>query len=239
MQTLNSVHSRGMTATIAGIGALAIAVILLLSFGPFFSSAAGTTVTVQTSATSYTPNTAGGVSIPISGTVTPAPTASGYAVTLEISNTNGLSFVVSTSVAATTGDFSYNLVTGPASGNWVNGTYTVTAVYQTAQNQPTYTGSTTFQYGTSTSTTTTTSGQTGFTTTIITTVSSITTVNSATTVTVNSATTLTSVTTLVSSFVTTVTSNVSSSSTALYIAIVGVIIAIIAGAIAAMALRKH
>lgn len=47
---LNSVPSSGKAASVAGISVLAIAAILLLSFAPSISFAAGTTVTVQTNA---------------------------------------------------------------------------------------------------------------------------------------------------------------------------------------------
>lgn len=228
-----------MAATIGGIGVLAIAALLLLSFVPLFSSAAGTTVTVQTSASSYPAPAAGGEQIPVSGTVSPAPGISGYAVSIQFTNTAGLYFVATAPVDASTGAFSYTLTTGPANQNWINGTYTVRAVYGTIPGGPQYTAATTFNYGTFSTTSTSTSSNStgtssgGTTTTIISATTIFTTVNSATTVmtTVNSATTVVSATT------TTVMSG-GASTTVEALAIVGIVIAIIAGALAAMALRK-
>ena len=124
-----------MAAKIGGIGVLAIAAILLFSFVPFFSFAAGATVTVQTSQPSYPQGTTG-TQIPITGTVTPAPGASGYTVTLEVTNPSGLFFTATAQVDGTTGAYNYTLVTGSPAGLWGNGTYTVTAVYATTPNGP-------------------------------------------------------------------------------------------------------
>jgi len=251
MKTLNSVHSRGLAAKIGGTSVLAIAAILLLSFAPFFSFAAGTTVKVQTSAASYAAPVGGGASIPINGTVSPAPGAAGYSITLTVTNTAGLDYVVSTSVNGTNGHFSYTLVTGTTAGLWVNGVYTVTGIYTPNINTPSTTGSTTFQYGavtttTSPTTTTTSSSGGGSTTTVVTTIDSITTIVSATTI-IQGGTTITQAGTTVTLGGTTVTSVVNSittvsggsSTTAEALGAVGIVIAIIAGALAAMALRKH
>ncbi|MHB2036687.1 MAG: hypothetical protein ACYCPW_08105 [Nitrososphaerales archaeon] len=267
MKTLNSVHSRGMAAKIGGMGVLAIAAILLLSFAPFFSFAATPTVTVQPSAASY-PATVG-TQIPISGVVTPAPGAAGYSVTVEVTNPSGLFTVQSASVDPTTGAYSTTFVSGTPGQLWGNGTYTVTAVYATSANGPTYTATNTFTYGTFTTTTTSntgtgsTSNTGGTTTTIITTIISATTVTQVTTVNVgttvigsgatvinsgtivNSGTTTivsgsgTTVTSLINSGTTTTVNNGGSNGTALAIGAVGLVVAIIAGALAAMALRKH
>jgi hypothetical protein len=243
MKTLNSVHSRGMAAKMGGIGVLAIAAILLFSFAPFFSFAAGTTVTVQTTPSSF-PNGVTGQQIPISGTVTPAPGASGYGVTIEVTNPSGLYFVASTAVNATTGAFSYTLVTGSPAGLWGNGTYTVTAIYATSASGPTYTGMTTFTYGefVSSSSSTSSSGSassSGVATTIVTSV--VTTIVQQTTVqtttVVSSATTVNLGTTIVSATTTTVQG--AASTLAETLGVVGIVIAVIAGGIAAMALRKH
>ena len=273
MKTLNSVHSRGMAAKIGGMGVLAIAAILLLSFAPFFSFAATTTVTVQPSAASY-PATVG-TQIPISGVVTPAPGAAGYAVTVEVTNPSGLFTVQSAAVNATTGAYSTTFVSGTPGQLWGNGTYTITAVYATSANGPTYTATNTFTYGTFTTTSITqtsssactrdegecssANGTTTVVTTIIsaTTVTQVTTVNVGTTVIgsgatvinsgtiVNSGTTTivsgsgTTVTSLINSGTTTTVNNGGSNGTAVAIGAVGLVVAIIAGALAAMALRKH
>ncbi|MGH2639187.1 MAG: hypothetical protein ACRDF4_07920 [Rhabdochlamydiaceae bacterium] len=251
MKTLNSVHSRGMTAAIGGTGVLAIAAILLLSFAPFFSFAAGTTVAVQTSASSYPAPPGGGEKIPINGTVSPAPGATGYSISLTVTNAAGLYFVASTPVNGTTGAFSYTLVTGTTNGLWDNGTYTVTGIYSTNINSPTVTGSTTFAYGTFTTTSTSSSSSSsssscGCGTTVVTTIDSITTVYAGTTTVVNSGTTtvINSGTTTVVNSGTTVTqittvSAGGNSSLGEALGAVGVVVALIAGGLAALALRKH
>jgi hypothetical protein len=242
MKTLNSVHSRGMAAKMGGIGVLAIAAILLFSFAPFFSFAAGSTVTVQTTPSSF-PNGVTGQQIPINGTVTPAPGASGYGVTIEVTNPSGLYFVASTAVNATTGAFSYTLVTGSPAGLWGNGTYTVTAIYATSASGPTYTGKTTFTYGEFVSTTSSSSSSGSgsssgvVATTIITSVVTTIVQNVQTTTVVSSATTVNLGTTIVSATTTTVQGSASTLGETL--GVVGIVIAIIAGGIAAMALRKH
>jgi len=258
MKTLNSVHSRGMAAKIGGMGVLAIAAILLLSFAPFFSFAVGTTVTVQPSAASY-PATSG-ENIPISGVVTPAPGAAGYAVTVEITNPSGLFTVQSAAVNATTGAYSTTFVSGTPAQLWGAGTYTITAVYATSANGPTYTATATFTYGSFTTTPTTTSSTGsssntgGTTTTIITTiysttvVSSITTVNQGvttiiqggpTTMVTSAGTVITTIITSAGTVINSGTGGNGNSNTALAIGAVGLVVAIIAGALAAMALRKH
>lgn len=251
MKTLNSVHSRGMAAKIGGTGVLAIAAILLLSFAPFFSFAAGTTVTVHPSKASY-PATAG-TQILISGNVTPPPGSAGYAVTVEVTNPSGLFNVQSAAVNATSGAYSTTIVSGTPAQLWGNGTYTITAVYATSANGPTYTATSTFAYGTFTTTTTTGTGtgtSSGSVTTktvyinMTTIVSSITTVNSGTTTIVNSGTTTvisggsgTTLTSIITEMTT--VSGSGNSNTALAVGAVGLVIAVVAGGLAAMALRKH
>jgi len=186
---LNSVPSSGKAASMAGISVLAIAAILLLSFAPFFSFAAGTTVTVQTNAKFSAPAT-GGTSIPVNGTVTPSPGVAGYAVTVELTNPSGLFIAQSASVNATTGSYKTTFVSGTPAQLWGNGTYTVTAIYAPSAQGATITASTTFAYGTFVSGTTTSTGPTtttvsgsGATTTVdVTTINSVTTVQSVTTV---------------------------------------------------------
>jgi hypothetical protein len=228
-----------MAAKMGGISVLAIAAILLFSFAPFFSFAAGTTVTVQTSQTSY-PNATTGSQIPINGTVSPAPGVAGYSVTIEVTNPSGLYFVASAPVNGTTGTFGYTLVTGSPSNLWGNGTYTVTAVYAVSTTSPTYTGSTTFTYGEFASTTSSSSSSgssSGVATTIITSVVTTIVQNEQTTTVVTSATTVNLGTTIVSATTTTVQAAATTLGETL--GAVGIVIAIIAGGIAAMALRKH
>ena len=236
MKTLNSVHSHGMAATIGGIGVLVIAALLLLSFVTLFSSAAGTTVTVQTSASSYPAPAAGGEQIPVSGTVSPAPGISGYAVSIQFTNTAGLYFVATAPVDASTGAFSYTLTTGPANQNWINGTYTVRAVYGTIPGGPQYTATTTFTYGAVSTTTTTPTTSTNTTSAVVTTIVNATTITQVTTVQQGGTTIVTTVQQGGTTIVTTVQQGTSTTIEAL--AIVGIVIAIIAGALAAMALRK-
>lgn len=229
MKALSSQIGYTKTAYIAGIGALAIAAILLLSI-PIMASAAGTAVDVN--ATSVY-----GKTVTVTGMVIPNPGAN-QEVSISVTAPDGANVLTAVvPVSSATGAFNYTATAG-GSSHWVNGTYTVNAIWGTV-NQA-YSNTTTFAYGTFSSTTTTSSSSaTGSTVTTIfsnTTISSITTVSSVTTV--ISGTTLTSVTTVVSSIITTITSG-GSNSTALYIGIVGVIIAVIAGALAAMALRKH
>lgn len=211
-----------------GIGVLAIAAVLFLSV-PIMASAAGTVVDVN--ATSVY-----GKSVNVSGMITPNPGA-GQEVSIAVTAPDGanvLSAVVP--VSSATGAYNYTAVAG-GSSHWINGTYSVSATWGTISQA--YTNTTTFAYGAFTTTSTSTSSNSsssGQATTIYsnTTISSITTVTSVTTI--ISGTTLTSVTTIVSAITTTVANG---SSTALYIGIVAVIIAVVAGAIAAMALRKH
>ena len=214
-----------------GIGVLAIAAVLFLSV-PIMASAAGTVVDVN--ATSVY-----GKSVNVSGMITPNPGA-GQEVSIAVTAPDGanvLSAVVP--VSSATGAYNYTAVAG-GSSHWINGTYSVSATWGTISQA--YTNTTTFAYGAFTTTSTSTSSNSsssGQATTIYsnTTISSITTVTSVTSVTtIISGTTLTSVTTIVSAITTTVANG---SSTALYIGIVAIIIAVVAGAIAAMALRKH
>jgi hypothetical protein len=250
-------------ALFASIGVFLIVIIAVLV--PI-SFAAGTTVTVQTNAKFSAP-AAGGTSIPVNGTVTPAPGVAGYSVTVQLTNPSGLLVVQSASVNQTTGFYKTTFVSGTPAQLWGNGTYTVTAVYGTSAQGPTTTASTTFAYGTfvttSTSSTSSTSstGSTGSTgsvsgghttTTTSTTVDTTATVTSVTTTTVPgttvthvttlSGTVLTQVTTLGgTTIVTTITHSSSvtnNNSTAEALGAVAIIIAIVAGALAAMALRK-
>ena len=140
--------------TSISVTVLAITLILAISV-PLFSFAATTTVTVQTNYATY-PGVAG-TPVAISGTISPAPGTSGYSVTLEVNTTQGLLAVYSASVNGASGAYSYTMTTGYAANGWITGTYIITAVYATSANGPTYTGQTTFQYGSATTSTTTTS----------------------------------------------------------------------------------
>ena len=216
---------------------------------PLFSFAAASTVTVQTNFATY-PGVAG-TPVVISGTVSPAPGTSGYSVTLEINTTQGLLAVYSASVNGANGAYSYTMTTGYAANGWITGTYIVTAVYATSANGPTYTGQTTFQYGSATTSTTTTSTSTSSATatTVTTTVTSTVSTTQTTTQTATSSITVTgptvtsTVPTTVSTTVTgpTVTTTTTvSSATWLYVGIGGIILAVIVGAGAAvMMMRRH
>jgi hypothetical protein len=204
----------------------------------FFSAAAGTTVTVQTDASSYVGQV--GTHVVISGVVTPAPGVSGYAVTIEVNSTQGLLEVFSTQVNAATGAYSYTMTTGYAANGWINGTYTIKVVYATSTSGPTYTATATYQYGaasTTTSTTPTTSGATP--TTITTTL----TVSTATTVTTSlPGTTVVQPTTVITTQTgptTTTTTTVSNASWE-YVGIGGIVAAIaLAGLAGFLMMRKH
>jgi len=215
---------------------------------PLFSFAATSTVTVQTNYATY-PGVAG-TPVAISGAVSPAPGTSGYAVTLEINTTQGLLAVYSASVNSASGAYSYTMTTGYAANGWINGTYVITAVYATSPNGPTYKGSTTFQYGstttstaTSTNPTTTSATATTVTTTVTSTLSTTTTQTATSSITVTGPTVTNTVPTTVSTTVTgpTVTSTTTvSSATWLYVGIAGILVAVIVGAGAAvMMMRRH
>lgn len=152
-----------------------IATILLAAFlvlGPVAAFAAGETVTVSTDAKSYS----GNATIQVSGTVTPAPSASGTAVVVTTKGPMGAVDTGTAPVAATSGTYSYVLVAGAPS--WVAGTYTVNATY----GGPGGTGSqtTTFAYVSNGQTVSTTTVTTTVTTTSVSTVTSTTTTAVAT-----------------------------------------------------------
>jgi len=171
-----------------GIGVLAIVAILLICAVPLHVNAATVTVTVGTNLTAYPQG--GNVSIIVTGTVVPAPTAAANAA-LSVTNPSGVEVgLANVPVSNATGIFSTTFVAGGGS-NWANGTYTVTASYATTASGPVYTGSATFTYGeipvTTTSTTSitnTTSTSKASVTTIIQnyTTTKITTISSATTI---------------------------------------------------------
>ncbi len=233
---------------LAGIGVLAIAAVFLL-VTPIFTSAAGPYVDVSATATYGVPSG----SMTISGAVVPNP-GSGQEVNIVVNAPDGAS-VVDTDVglANATGTYSFTTPTG-GNPNWVNGTYTVEVTWGTLTNA--YTNTTTVAYGkfvTSTSTsssshsTSSSPSGTGTTTTIVSQIT--TTIVSAVTTTIVSGsgvgTTIisgTTITTIVSSgapttIMTTITSS-SSAGLAEALGAVGIVIAVIAGALAAMALRK-
>jgi hypothetical protein len=246
MKALNSVGLNTKAPTIARIGVLAIAAVLVLLYlVPIFSAAAGTTVTV-------TATSAYGQWVNISGSVSPAPGASGYEVGIAVQNSGGQAVIVAdANVNGTTGDFNY---TYTGVGNLANDTYSVTVAYEPTIGGPTYDGSASFNYGFVQTTTST--SQTCTCTTVY--VNATTTVEATTTVVLTGGATTTTVSSpgatttvvqqgaTVTSIVqtqTTVTLSPSSSSsgvgTAEAIGAVGVVIAVIAGALSVFALRKH
>jgi hypothetical protein len=223
------------TRIIAGVAILAVLLVLAV---PLFSFAAGTTVTVQTDSASY--KGVAGTQITISGTVSPAPTASGYAISLEVNSSQGLLAVYSTSVTAGTGAFSYTMTTGYASGGWINGTYAIKAVYATSTSGPEYTATTTYQYGAVSTTTSTTPTSSSATPTTVTTTL---TVSTATTVTTSlPGTTVVQPTTVVTTQTgptTTTTTTVSNASWE-YVGIGGIVAAIaLAGLAGFVMMRRH
>jgi large repetitive protein len=212
-----------------GLGALAIAAIFVIFVSPLFSFAAGPTITLSVGG----PYTLG-QSISISGTVTPATATT--LISIKIYNPSGvLTAINEPSVSQTTGAFSWNTTSG-TSGNWVNGTYSVTASFSGATPV-----TQTFQMGTTTSTTGTGTGATtiieNFTTSVvtteITTVTAATTVNSGTTiVTTVGGATVTSVTTVQNNTTTTVSGG--SATLAEALGAVGIVVGIIAIALVFM-----
>lgn len=108
--------------TLRTIAAVIVAVALV--FGPTIAFAAGETVTVSTSASTF----AGQSTIQVSGTVTPAPTVSNTAVVVTTKGPAGAVDTGTAPVATGTGAYTYTFVTG-GSTMWVSGTYTVNATY--------------------------------------------------------------------------------------------------------------
>lgn len=204
----------------------------MLVFTPLFSTGATTTVSLHTDASSY-PGQAG-THVAITGTVTPAPGGTAYyAVSLEINSSQGLLAVYSTQVDDSTGSFSYTLTTGYSSNGWINGTYTITAVYQPSVSGPTYTSSTTFQYGgSSTTTSTSSSGQS--TTTVTTTVTS-----TATSVSTTTQLSMVTVPTTVTSSTTITSTSTVTNSTWEYVGIAGIAAAVVLAGIAVFMMRRR
>lgn len=200
-----------------------IATVLLAAFlvlGPVAAFAAGETVTVSTNAQSYS----GNASIQVSGTVTPAPSATGTDVVVTTTSAKtGVVDAGTAPVTPVTGAYSYVFVAGAPT--WVAGTYTVNATY----GGPGGTGSatTTFSYAgvgsgvsvitvtiTTTTTTTTTIGvQTVTTTTTVPSsdAAALTSIQSSLTSITNTLGTLTSSLNTISSGITAVQSSITSS----------------------------
>ena len=193
-------------------------------------------------------------SVAVSGSVVPNPGAN-QEVSVAVTAPNGatvLNGVVP--VNSTTGAYTYTAVPG-GSSNWVNGTYVAQVTWGTLSQ--TYTNATSFTYGT-VPTTTTSSSSSGSSTSSS---KSVTFIASSTTTTVATTTTQTVATTYVTTLVnpgTTIVTTItqgghtivttqstvttvqgSGSVTAEAIAAVGVVLAIIAGAIALMAMRRR
>jgi hypothetical protein len=230
MQALNSLGNTRRALFMAGVGML----LAFLLLAPLAAHAASTTVTVSTDKSYY----AGTATVTVSGAVTPAPGVSGTNVAFSVVAPNGATVGAGQlAVGATTGAYSGTFVTGGTLYS-VNGTYTVNVNYNGA------TASSTFQYGN-----VTTSGGSGTTTTVMVTTTVI--VNSATTTTVisNVQTTVTqqTQTTITQQFssgttttiMATTTVSQTGTDTGTIVGAVGVVIAIVAGALAIVALRKH
>lgn len=230
MQALNSfsVGNARRALLMAGVGML----LAFLLLAPLAAHAASSTITVSTDKSYYYgPN--GAATVSISGTVTPAPGVTGTNVAYTVVSPGGAQVIVGqTGVDATSGSYSATFVTGGTS-SWVNGTYTVNVQYNGA------TASANFQYGNVSSS----QGGTGTTTTVMVTTTIVeqttTTVNAQTTVTVNAQTTTTVNAQTTTTVVQQTTVTAANSDTGLYVGIVGVVIAIIAGALSVMALRRH
>ena len=206
-----------------GVSVLAIAAILLLS-APFFSFAAGTTITVSTDKASY-PN-ATGTPFTVNGTISPAPGVSNTYATIQIKNPSGTVMLVDSAlVNPTTGAFSDSLASG---ANWVNGTYTVLVTWAASASGTVYTGSTTFAYGAAPTTTTTSASASATTiyynTTIITTVMTTVIQPGTTTTVIQPGTTVTSVTSIVTTVQQTSTLDEALAAVAIVIAIVAVVL---------------
>jgi len=242
MKSLNMVTNMGKATTVTAIGVL----VAFLFLVPVFANATSYTLTVKTDQSSY----ATGATVTVSGTVTPAP-AAGTAVGISVISPSGAQ-VAFISPQVTAGSYSGTFVTG-GTGNWVSGTFTVTAKWADNATGPAYAESTTFTY-TASGPTTSSVTQTNVTTTIISQVTTTIVESSAVTTTVVASpppavTTIitqvqtlpgTTVTQVVSSIVSSITtvSSGGGSSADLPIAIVGVVIAIVAGALAVVALRR-
>jgi hypothetical protein len=224
MQALNSKGYTRKALAITGIGMF----FTFLFLAPLTAFAA-TTVTVKTDSSTY----AAGATIHVSGTVSPAPTLTGTYVAVSITTPSG--------TTADANEFAVSTVNGSFSGTFVggpsyvpNGTYTLTATYNSVS------ATTTFTYGTA-PTTSQTGGSTTTTiveqTTVTQVVSSLTTVVQQQITTV-SAQTATTVTQQFSTTVTQVSTSTVTDSTALAVGAVGLIIAIVAIILAVLTMRK-
>lgn len=203
-------------------------------------------ITVTTDKTSYP--AIGGTRITVSGNIAPALGISGTSATVAITNSHGLFVTNSTAVDPTTGAYSVTFVSlSNASSLWVSGVYTATVTWAASATSTAYQGTGTFGYGTTTSTTTTTttsssSSGTGSTivssTTITSTAVATSTVNTSTEITTTISGTVVTLTTSLPGVQSTTTTSGAMNTTVIAIGAAAVVIAIIAGALAAMALRK-
>lgn len=182
-------------------------------FAAPFARAAGSTITVQTDASSYS----GAQKLTASGAVSPAP-GPGTAVFLKISNPAGTNVAVGqASVDGSTGSYQGTFVLGGTSA-WTSGTYTLSATWGNSASTAPVNASVSFTYSPSVTTTTTTTSQTTTTattspsTTVTTTVTTVST--STTTMTTTSVSTTTSTTTSISVQTSTLTSTTTTTATA-------------------------
>ena len=112
------------------------------------TSTSAYTVSVSPSSGSYS----GSQTIQLTGTVSPAP-GSGTSATIDVLNPSGtLVRTDDVSVNGTTGAFSDSFVAGGT--NWINGEYTVVVTWELTISGPTYTGTASFAYVTTVTTTT-------------------------------------------------------------------------------------
>lgn len=173
--------------------------------------AAGATVLVSPDHSSYAASP--GTRIAISGTVLPAPGVSGTNATVSITNPNGIQLTLNSDpVNAKTGAFNNLVITG-SGATWINGTYVIMATWSASANSQAYSGSLTFEYGT---TSPATYSSTTLTETVTKTSQINTTLTKSVTTTNTAQTTLTNTTTATSTATSTVTSTAQTTLTALF-----------------------
>ncbi len=211
---------------------LTFAIFAALGLTPPAAHAASSTVTILPNNSSYSV----GATITVNGTVSPAPAVNGTNVAVIILSPSG--------ATADANQFTINPTTGAYSGTFVTGgpTYSTQGQYKITANYNGATQSATVQYGNATQTTsraangTTISSVTTIVTSIVTTITQ----GGTTTTVLNNqqGTTVTSVVNSITTIVSSITNGGSNGSTALAVGAVGVIIAVIAGVLAVMAMRK-
>jgi len=229
MQSLNSVGNTHKTLAVTGIGML----VAFLFLVPLTAFAAGSVTVTSPTAGAIV---AVGATITVSGTVSPAPSASGTSIAVSIVAPNGQT--------ADANQFTVATGTGAFSGTFVTGgpTYTGPGMYTINFNYNGATTSVQVQYGNST---TSQASATGTTTTVQVTTTIVSVVQTTVTQQNNVQTTVTQVqqggTTTVMSTInaqTTVTQSYTGSDNGVYVGAVGIIVAIIAIVLAVLAMRN-